>query len=247
MTRHAAAWRTAEGETMVSHSASRVGATCAITGTVALFVGTYLHPMNADPNQAVAAFTEYAADRLWVASHLTQLAGVALLVAALLVLTRQLEAGRGAVWARLAAGGAIASLAVAAALQAVDGIALKAMVNAWANAAPAEKDSVFHAAFAVRQVEIGLACMLSLALGLTATVSGVALLADHTYPTWVGGLALVGGIPTMVAGVAIAYTGFSELAMDINMPANSVLLIWMLALGGYMWRRGDIHPEARPI
>ncbi len=116
-----------------------------------LFVGTYLHPQGADPNQAVAAFTEYAADRLWVASHLLQLAGVALMVGALLFLAQQLEAGSGRAWARIAAGGAIASLAVAAVLQAVDGIALKAMVDAWAAAPEAQKEGAFRAAFAVRQ------------------------------------------------------------------------------------------------
>src|SRR5712692_5114587 len=101
---------------------SRIGATCAVVGSVLLLVGTTLHPMGADPNDAVAAFTEYAADRLWVASHLAQLAGVALMVAALLLLAQQLETGSGSGWSRLAAGGAIASLAVATALQAVDGI-----------------------------------------------------------------------------------------------------------------------------
>jgi hypothetical protein len=58
---------------MVSRLATRMGAVCAIAGSMSLTIGTYLHPMGADPNQAVAAFTEYAANRLWVASHLTQL------------------------------------------------------------------------------------------------------------------------------------------------------------------------------
>jgi hypothetical protein len=58
---------------------------CAIAGSLLLLLGTYLHPMPADPNDAVAAFTEYAADRLWVASHLTQLAGVTLMVGGALV------------------------------------------------------------------------------------------------------------------------------------------------------------------
>jgi hypothetical protein len=115
---------------------SRIGATCAIAGSVLLFVGTYLHPLKADPNEAVAAFTEYAADHLWVASHLMQLAGVALIVAALLFLARQLELMGGTGCLRLAAGGAIASLAVTAALQAVDGIALKRMVDAWRERTP---------------------------------------------------------------------------------------------------------------
>src|SRR4030095_1738800 len=84
---------------------ARAGAACAISGSLLLFVGTYLHPMGADPNDAVAAFTEYAADPLWGASHLTQLLGVALMVAALLVLTEQLQAKGRTGWLRLAAGG----------------------------------------------------------------------------------------------------------------------------------------------
>ncbi len=217
---------------------SRMGAMGAFGGSVLLFIGTYLHPMEADPNEAVAAFTEYAADPLWVASHLTQLAGVALIVAALLFLARQLESASNTGWPHIAAGGAIASLAAATMLQAVDGIALKVMVDAWAAAPVEQKEGIFHAAFAVRQVEVGLASMSSLLFGLTVIVYGGALLADHTYPKWMGTLALVGGVPTVVAGVVMAYTGFSGLAMAINMPASALLLVWLLALGVFMWRRG---------
>jgi len=228
---------------MASRSASRMGATCAIAGSVLLFIGTYLHPMEADPNQAIAAFAEYAADRLWVASHLTQLAGVALILAALLLLAQQLRAGSAAAWAVVAAGAANVSLAVAVALQAVDGIALKFMVDAWVAAPAAQKDGLFHAAFAVRQIEVGLASMTSLSMGLTAILYGVALLVDRTHPKWLGGLAMIGGVPTMIAGVVIAHTGFSGLAMAINMPANALLLAWMLILGACMWRRGGARPE----
>jgi hypothetical protein len=195
-------------------------------------------PMGADPNQPIAAFTEYAADHLWVASHLTQLAGVAMIVAALLFLAQQLRASSAAPWAEIAAGGATASLAVAGALQAVDGVALKFMVDAWAAAPAARKDGIFQAAFAVRQIEMGLASILALLLGLTVILFGVALLIDRNFPKWVGGLAILGGAPTMVAGIVMAFTGFSGTAMAINMPASSLLLLWMLILGGYMWRQG---------
>lgn len=211
---------------------------CAIAGSALLFVGTYLHPMQADPNQAVAAFTEYAADSLWIASHLTQLLGVVLMIAALLFLARQLEATPAAGWSRLGAGGAIASLALAAALQAVDGIALKAMVDTWAAAPAAQQEVAFHAAFAVRQVEAGLASVASLLFGLTAMVYGVALLRGRLYPKWVAGLAIAGGVPIMIAGVVMAYTGFSPLAMALNMPAAALVLVWMLTVGIFMWRSG---------
>jgi hypothetical protein len=34
----------------------------------------------------------------------------------------------------------------------------------------------------------------------------------------------------------IAYTGFSGLEMAINMPANSLLFLWMIGLGIQVWR-----------
>ncbi len=212
-----------------------------------LFIGTYLHPMGADPNDPAAAFAEYAGDRLWVASHLVQLAGVAAMVAALLFLTGQIEARRRSSVSRIGAAGAIVSLALAAVLQAVDGVALKSMVDAWAAAPASQKEGLFQTAFAVRQIEIGLASMLSLSLGLTMTLYGIALLGDETYPKWFAGLAIAGGVPTMVAGVVMAYTGFSGLAMAINMPANLLLLLWMVALAGFMWRGGGAVPEETSV
>ena len=75
----------------------------------------------------------------------------------LLFFAHRLEARTVTGWSRLAAGGAIVSLAVAAALQAVDGIDLRTMVDTWAAAPVAQRPVAFQAAFAVRQVEVGLA------------------------------------------------------------------------------------------
>ena len=200
-----------------------------------LLTGTWLHPMPPDSNNAVQAFAAYADDRLWVASHLVQLVGIALALGALVILARQLETSGAAVWVRLASAGAIASLALAAALQAVDGIALRAMVENWA--AAAQKESAFQSAFAVRQVEIGLASVLSLVLGATATLFGVALLDGLKYPRLIGGLAIAGGASTALSGVVMAFSGFSDLEMAINMTASIVLVVWVLTLGVLMSRR----------
>jgi len=218
----------------------KVGAIAAITGAILLFIGTFLHPMDADPNDALAAFTEYAADNMWVASHLTQFFGVALIVSGLVTLSGMLTSGNAGGWAQLGLAGSIASLAVAAALQAVDGVALKAMVDTWAAAPATDKAMLFHAAFGVRQIEVGLASLMGLLFGLTVAVYGVALVVDKGYPKWLGWVGIIGGITTAVAGVVIAYTGFSNLAMAINMPASSVLLIWMIIVGIIMWRRSNI-------
>ena len=220
---------------------NRIGAVCAIAGAMLLLAGTWLHPMPADPNNAAQAFAAYAHDRLWVASHLAQLVGIALALGALLILAQQLETGGAAVWARFASAGAIASLALAAALQAVDGIALRAMVENWMAAAATQKESALQSAFAVRQVEIGLASVLSLVLGATAALFGVALLDGLRYPGRIGGLAIAGGASTALSGIVMAFSGFSDLERAINMPASAVLVAWVLALGFLMWRRDRSH------
>ena len=215
----------------------RGASVAAIGGALLLFGGTILHPSGADPNDAVAAFSEYADAQWWIASHLTQLLGVALIVCALIQLSRLLASGSAKQLAWIGAAGAIASLAVAGALQAVDGIALKMMVDAWAAAAEPDKTTLFYAAYGVRQIEVGLASIMSLLFGLTVCVYGVAVISDRSFVTWLGWLAIIGGISTAIAGVVIAYTGFSGLAMSINMPSSLLLLIWMIALGILFWRR----------
>jgi hypothetical protein len=216
---------------------NKVNAITAIAGALLLLVGTFLHPMSADPNVPLAAFTEYAADPNWVASHLIQLFGIDFMVVALVLLSRRISGGSAEVLAILGQVGAVASLAVTATLQAVDGVALKAMVNAWSAATGREKEMIFYAAFGVRQIEIGLASMMSLLLGITVVIYGMALLIALGFPKWLGYLAIAGGIPTAIAGVVMAYTGFSELVMAINMPSSMLLLGWMVALGVYMWRK----------
>ncbi len=222
---------------MSQSHANRIIAIAAISGACFLLIGTILHPMSADPNVPLDAFTEYAADRNWVASHLMQLLGVGLMVVALVLIAQKLAKGPAHVVAILGVIGAVAGLAVAAALQAVDGMALKAMVTAWNNASKPEKDMLFYSAFAVRQIEIGLASMMSLLFGLTVTMYGIALLIDSSFPKWLGVLAILGGMPTAIAGIVMAYTGFSGLAMAINMPSSFLLLCWMIVLGVYIWRK----------
>ena len=195
-----------------------------MVGAASLFVGTWMHPMNADPNIPLAAFTEYAGAHYWVASHLMQLFGVLLMGAALVLLLRRLFDGPGANFAALATAGVIAGAGTAAALQAVDGVALKVMVDRWAAASAAAKPLVFEAVVAVRQIEIGLASITSLMFGLAVSMYGGALWLDARLPGWFAALSFAGGMPTAIAGIVMAFTGFSSLAMAINLPAGLVLI-----------------------
>jgi hypothetical protein len=215
------------------HPRKRIGPVCAIAGALALFIGTWMHPMNADPNVPLAAFTEYAGSTGWVTGHLMQLFGVMLMTAALVLLLRRLSDGPAAEYAALANAGAVAGLGAAAALQAVDGVALKVMVDNWAAASPADQQMFFRSAVAVREIEIGLASVTSMLFGATVSLYGVAVWIDSRFPRWIALGSWAGGLLTALAGVAIAYAGFSNLEMNLNMPGGSLLILLMVSIGIY--------------
>ena len=214
---------------------TRLGALAALVGAPLLFVSTLLHPLEADPNDPVAAFAEAAASETWIVSHLGQFLGVALIGIALVALSYDLRDRRAVTWGTVGRMGTFVTVAMAAALQAVDGIALKMMADRWVSATPSDKAAIFEATFAVRQVEVGLASLFSLVFGLTATVFGVTLLSDE-HPKWLGWMAILGGAG-VGAAVAQAFTGFSNLAMNMSMPASVVLLVWIVAVGLRMLRQ----------
>lgn len=130
-----------ESQISTQSSLARIGAISAPLGAVVLLVATMVHPMGADPNDASAAFAEYAADPSWVWSHLGQFAGVAVLGMALIGLAATFEAGRAAAWSRIGVAGTAATIAMAAALQAVDGAALKVTVDRWSAATAESRDT----------------------------------------------------------------------------------------------------------
>ena len=75
-------------------SLGRIGAVSAVAGAVVLLIATLVHPFESDPNIDRLAFAEYAADSLWVWSHLGQFLGVAILGVALVALAGTLTSGR---------------------------------------------------------------------------------------------------------------------------------------------------------
>jgi hypothetical protein len=215
---------------------ARIGAAAILVGAALLIVSTLLHPLGADPGDAPAAFAEYAADPHYVWSHLGQFAGFFGVGVGLVAFADTFEPGWAAAWARVGAAGAVASIAVAAALQVVDGVALKATVDRWVASEGEARLLVFEAAHAVRWIEIGLAGLLSVLGGLTLIAFGLAVLRSARYPAWLGAIGLLDDLGMAAAGAAQASTGFSGLAMALSMLTSSVFLLWAVLAGVLMWR-----------
>lgn len=218
--------------------------TLALLGATALAVGTMLHPAHADPGSPTAAFAEYAgmSRQGWVASHLLQLGGVAGLVLVIVLLARVVDGHRGSAWARVTTVFGTAGLATAAVLQAVDGVALKAVVDLWSGAGD-DRPSLFAGALAVRQVEIGLDAVFALLLAAAFLAFGIGLLTAPAGSRPLGGLAIVTAGAAVYNGIVLALSGFSAATMLATTVSGGLALVWMLLAAVWSWRRGVTQPS----
>jgi hypothetical protein len=154
----------------------RLSATLLFAGVLIFVVAGLFHPADAAANDHPAIFVEYAASTFWTAVHLAQFIGMAVIVAGLLILDAELGHQSGT--ARLGAACALAAFALYGVLQAVDGVALKHAVGAWAAAPEAEKAARFASAEAVRWLEWGSKSYQSFVFG-TALLLFAAAISAH--------------------------------------------------------------------
>jgi Domain of unknown function (DUF4386) len=229
----------------------RIGAALAVSGIVLLVIAGFLHPPQADPGDSIAAFEEYALNDIWIATHLIQFFGALFVLGSLVALYRSIVREQGTAttlaWLGVAA---TASIAVAAILQAVDGIALKTMVDQWASAPEAEKAAALRVAESIRWIEIGVNSLFRILAGMTFLLFGLAIARSRIYPRWLGWVGVAAGLAWFLSGLAVAYNGFaiSTLGTALGGLSYILLFVWLLILAALMWRRAGkelAKPDAR--
>jgi hypothetical protein len=181
------------------------------------------HP-SGDEDVHDAIFAEYAASDSWEWVHFGQLAGVLLALGGLIVLHQVLRS-RASRLSAFAAGMTVATAAVWAVLQAVDGIALKQAVDAWVAADEAGKSLRFADAETVRWTEWGLQSYMRVLLGATLVLFGAAILTTRVLAAWTGWIAVLAGILSMAIGVDVSYSGLDSGFQLIASPAFQVLML----------------------
>lgn len=217
----------------------RLAALLLVSGVAVSFAFGALHPGEAEPNDHAAAFAEYARSELWIGVHLGQFAGMAALIAGLLVLGSVAGAEPGLrVWAaRIGSWAAGAALALYGALQAVDGVALKHAVDAWAAADGAEKSVRFAAAEDVRWLEWGMRSYQSFVLGAALILIGIAVAGSRRFPRPVGYVMGLSGTAFLVQGWIIGAQGFSAGNSVPTLAGIVLILVWTLWLLASSLRR----------
>ncbi len=225
---------------------TRIGAMALPLGVILLVVSTVIHPSREDAMDNPAIFMEYAQSDSWVAVHFGQWFGALLIIGGLLALyysiTTKPEAGAGV--ARFGLAAAVLTAASATMLQAVDGVALKWAVDAWASAPADQEAAAFAATEALRWTEYALQSYSNILLGLTLILYGLAIALGTVYPRWLGWIAAGSGVAWIVHGLMVPYIGFFP---SIPRGVGQILLyLWGFIMAVLMWRNSSRGRIARP-
>ncbi len=219
---------------------SRVGAVLLPLRIVLFTIATaVLHPHRENPMDHHAVFMEYSQSSNWVAVHFAQWIAALFLSGGLIALYHSLatNAREGArVAARFGLVGSVLTAAAFTVLQAVDGVALKWAVDAWARAPVEERAPLFAGAMALRWTEYSLQSYSNMLLGLTLLLFAAAIALGTRYPRWLAWGAAGSGIAWIVHGVTVAYIGLFD--STPRLVAIVLLAAWAFILAFLMWRNG---------
>lgn len=223
----------------------RLSATLLFISILVSLVAAFLHPNHEDPNNYVAVFTEYAHSTNWTAVHLLGFIGTAILIAGLLVLFYAMNLSEGTprwigFFAAISAG---VTLALAGVQNAVDGVALKQAVDAWAGAPAAEQAARFASAEAIRWLEWGAASYANFMIGLTLVLFSITIVWTARVSRPVGYLMGLAGLGFIGKGWVLGMAGFAPIGAvpsNIAQVALGAGILWLLIAA---WlRKGAVEP-----
>jgi hypothetical protein len=225
----------------------RLSAVLLGVGFVLSLVAGLLHPAREPANNHVRTFAEYASSSSWTAVHLGQFVGLLIIIAGLLVLylALDLRSGPPALLARLGAAAAVVAIALYGVLQAVDGVALKQAVDAWASAPDAEKPARFASAEAIRWLEWGTRSYHSFMFGLTLVLFGIVIAWTARIPRPVGYLMGLSGLAYLAQGWVLGSEGFSANNSIPTLLAYVLILAWTIWILLFAWRMKESVPTGQ--
>jgi hypothetical protein len=218
---------------MTDRNSLRLSGTLLLIGLVVYEVLQFPHPGSPTPTDQ-AQFAAYATSSSWAAIHLGEFLGVAITTAGLLVLFFALDLSQGAprwlgFFAALSAG---VAGALAAVVYAVDGVALKQAVDAWASAPAAEQATSFASAEAIRWLETGTRSYQEFTSGVALVLFGAAIASTARVARPIGylmglsGLLLV--VMSWVAGTQGLGAPIRGALFELVILSSAVWTIWLL-------------------
>jgi len=217
-------------------SSLRLSAMLLLGGQLLYVVITLLHT-GGEANHHAVIFAAYAASATWTAVHVAQFACMAIMLAGLLALFSAMDSptGTARLTARLGAASTTATLALYGVVLAVDGVALKQAVGAWATAPDAEKAARFAAAETMRWLEWGARSYENFTLGL-AVLFAAAVVRTALIPRPIAYLMVLSALTYFAQGWLAGAEGFSQTHTSAIILAELLNAAWMTWLLIAAWR-----------
>ncbi len=214
----------------------RIGAVSAIIGAVLFMIANVLHPRSPNIEITQAQIETVAASDIWLTDHLVLLVSGLLLLGGLVAMRRSITGQPGAAWAEFGYASALVSTGVWVVLMGLDGIVSKVVHDAYAAAPGAVTLAV---AEMMEEIDIGLlSTFIIVFFGVTLLLYGLGVALSDNFPRWLGWVAVVLAIASLITGFVQAYTGLSVLVTSVLFVSfASFLTLWLLIMGVLMWRR----------
>jgi hypothetical protein len=201
-------------------------------GEVVFLVSGFFHPDHVHANDHHAAFAEYAAANRWTLVHIGQFVGMTVMLIGIVTLLDAMSDGHQTrPWrAHYARAAALVSIALYGVLQAVDGVALKQAVDAWAQAPLDEQAAAFRTAEAIRWLEWGVRAFEQFTHGACLVLVAMGILSTRRLPRMIGLFAGLAGLNLIVQGLALSHEGFSMRGGTAGLLALIFNLAWIASL-----------------
>jgi len=212
---------------LIDRMSLRLSATLLLVGQLLYVLITLLHT-GGEANNHPAIFAAYAGSGIWTAVHLAQFVCMAIMLAGLFALFSVLDvqAGATSLVSRLGAASTTATLALCGVVLAVDGVALKQAVNAWATAPEAEKAARFASAETMRWLEWGTRSYENFTLGL-AVLLAAAIVRRAPLPRSIAYVMGLAALTYVVQGWSAGAEGFSPTHTLGIVAAEALNVVWM--------------------
>ena len=217
----------------------RIGAAAGMVGAVIFAIANMLHARSDDIEIYAEQIKAVAESDVWLTGHLMLFVGGILIAIFLIALHRTMMDGLAGALSRIGYFGTVASTGVLTVLVGVDGIASKAVHDAWAAAPDAEKAVALRVAEAMENIDVGIfSAWIILFFGMTFIVYGLAVAMSDNFPKWMGWVAAALGLVSLVVGFYQAYDGLSVVITTYAFSGTATLLtVWVLVMAILMARK----------
>ncbi len=218
----------------------RIGAAAGIGGTLLVMAANLAHPATPAASQDPQGLARtIAGSGSWVPDHLVLLLGLILMLAGLVAIGRSITGGLPGALAQLGSLAAVGGVTVGLVLLIIDGVAAKHLAQAWATAPSEAKAAALHGFLAEEAINFALGALFYILFaGVPFVLLGLAVAWSGSYPRWLGWVAVVTGVGSVMVGLSLGHVGESNAVTRIpSIAFPTAITLWVGWMGVLLLRK----------